>query len=123
MDTKIKMPDAIETDQSALEETSNPVTVPRIRVSEQRPTFRDLLSRTPTWNAEFIQMKPIQATRLDVTADALILDGDSIPMSQDARDSPVRKGICPRCFSVLSSPAEAREDHAAEAAITYSRNE
>jgi ribosomal protein L17 len=31
--------------------------------------------------------------------------------------------ICPRCFSVLSSPAEVREDHAAEAAITYSRNE
>jgi hypothetical protein len=31
--------------------------------------------------------------------------------------------ICPRCFSVLASPAEVREDRTAEAAFTYSRNE
>ena len=59
------------------------------------PQFTDVIARAQSWDAEFSELEPLPLNRFELTADALIFDKNSIPMTQDARERLLGKAGAP----------------------------
>jgi hypothetical protein len=64
----------------------------------QNLTFMGALAQAMRWDSEFICMEPVPIDRVDVTAGALILDRNSIPLDQQARNRLFEKAAAPGAY-------------------------